>query len=82
MKAQDSTAECYSGDTYAQEPRVVVWEGKRLPVVSVERRWRTPEGPAFRVVTELDGVFDLLYVEADDWWRVQPYVEPGDPVLL
>lgn len=76
MTVEDPAVECYSGHTFAQEPRIVVWEGERYPVTSVERRWRTPEGPAFRVETELGGCFDLLYVEAGDRWRVQSNVEP------
>jgi hypothetical protein len=77
MRMEDSTVECYSGHTYAQEPRVVVWEGERFPVVRVDRRWRTPEGPAFRVETGPGEVFDLLYVESDDRWNIQRYSESG-----
>ena len=27
----DLQVECYSGHTYAQEPRAFVWQGRRLP---------------------------------------------------
>ena len=67
-----SAVECYSGHTYAQEPRVVVWHGKRHRVVRVERRWRAPEGPAFRVQAEPGGAFDLLFHETEGRWAVQP----------
>ena len=67
--------ECYSGHTYPQEPRVVVWRGRRLPVTHIERRWRTPEGPAFSVETEQGPLFDLHYNELEDRWAIQPH--PG-----
>jgi hypothetical protein len=63
--------ECYSGHTYAQEPRAVIWQGRRYPVDCVEQRWRTPEGPAFRVRAEPEGVFDLRYHELEDRWTIQ-----------
>ena len=77
--------ECYSGHTYAQEPRAVVWQGRRFPVTHVERRWRTPEGPAFCVETEGGIPFELHYGELEDVWTIQPLsdldpdlAEPGD----
>ncbi len=78
MRTEEPSVACYSGHTYAQEPRVVVWGGERFPVVLVERRWRTPEGPAFRVETEPGEVFDLFYVEADDRWTVTHHLEAND----
>jgi hypothetical protein len=65
-----STVECYSGHTYAQEPRALVWEGQRYIVVQVEARWRTPEGPAFRVRTEAGERFDLHHHELEDRWAI------------
>jgi len=41
--------ECYSGHTYAQEPRAFTWHGERYEVERIIKRWRTPEGPSFRV---------------------------------
>jgi hypothetical protein len=70
-----SLVECYSGHTYPQEPRVVVWQGSRLPVTHIERRWRRPRGPAFSVETEQGISFKLSYDERDDLWTIQPY--PG-----
>lgn len=40
---------CYSGYTYAQEPRALEWHGRRYEVKRIVKRWRTPEGPCFRV---------------------------------
>ncbi len=63
--------ECYSGHTYAQEPRAVVWFERRYPVSRVEQRWRTPEGPAFRVHTESGPAFELYYHEREDRWAIR-----------
>ncbi len=73
--------ECYSGHTYAQEPRVVVWRGRRFAVVQIEQRWRAPEGPAFLVETEADARFKLCYREREDAWTIQP-LEDLDPESL
>ena len=79
------TVECYSGHTYAQEPRAIVTsQGQRWSVAQVEQRWRTPSGPAFLIRTEAGGLFDLRYSEADDRWTVrtlpaaEPVAEPGE----
>lgn len=59
--------ECYSGHTYAQEPRAFFLEGERIEVEQVIARWRTPAGPAFRVRSGL-GEHILRYDEARDAW--------------
>jgi len=63
--------ECYSGHTYAQEPRAFVWQGHRYQVVRVERRWRTPEGPVFRVEAQSGDFFELWYNEHSDRWLIR-----------
>jgi hypothetical protein len=63
--------ECYSGHTYAQEPRSLVWQGERYRVAQIEGRWRTPEGPAFRVTADPEEIFELLYHEAEDRWSIR-----------
>ena len=65
-----ATVECYSGHTYAQEPRVVVWRGQRHRVTQVKERWRTPDGPAFEVQTETGPIFRLHYDENHDLWTI------------
>jgi hypothetical protein len=62
--------ECYSGHTYAQEPRAFVWQGRRHVVQKVERAWRTPEGPHFRVVTDDGDHYELAYKEQADTWSL------------
>ena len=62
--------ECHSGYEYAERPTAVWWEDQRLEVAEVEATWRISGGKKFRVRV-LDGrVFELLYVELYDEWRV------------
>jgi len=63
--------ECYSGHTYTQEPRAVIWQGCRYAVTAVVSRWRTPEGPAFRVQTEQGQQIDVYYREVEDLWMIR-----------
>ena len=72
----DPQVECYSGHTYAQEPRAFVWQGRRFEVEAVETRWRTPEGPAFRVRVQSEGVFELRYHEIEGRWSLAQLLEP------
>ncbi len=59
---------CYSGHSYAQEPRAFTWRGKRRVVATTERTWRTPTGPHFRVKTPDGARFELAYNESADKW--------------
>jgi hypothetical protein len=63
---------CYASSRYPERPRAFLWEGERLEVAEVERRWRTPSGPAFRVCTADGRTFTLAYDEAADAWSIQP----------
>ncbi|MFQ6016533.1 MAG: hypothetical protein ACE5NP_13955, partial [Anaerolineae bacterium] len=63
--------ECYSGHTYAQEPRAFVRHGQRQVVQAVERVWRTPEGLHFLVKTEEGGTYELAYDETEDKWNLK-----------
>jgi hypothetical protein len=62
--------ECHSGSEYAERPTALWWNGQRLEVVEVEARWRIPGGKKFRVRTRDGQVFELLYVELYDEWRI------------
>jgi len=62
--------ECYSGYVYAQRPRAFVWEGKRIPVLSVEAEWRTPEERNFRVLAEGGSVYHLAYTDEAASWKI------------
>lgn len=64
------TVECHSGYEYAERPSAVWWEGQRLEVAEVEAQWRISGGKKFRVRTVTGQVFELLYVELYDEWRI------------
>gem|GEM_PF-6484734 len=55
----------------------MLWQGQRYPVTRIERRWRTPEGPAFCIRTKPGQRFELLYHEVQDRWliRVLPEID-------
>lgn len=78
-ESERDRVECYSGHTYAQEPRTVVWQGQRFEVSCVEQRWRTPEGPAFRVAVVSGAEFELFYSENVDRWTIRPVAGVGRP---
>jgi hypothetical protein len=59
---------CYSGYTYAEEPRSFVWQDRELRVESIERAWQEPGRRLFRVVTHNGELFELCYNEADERW--------------
>ena len=67
-----TVVECYAGTRYPERPRAFLWEGERVTVEAVERQWRTPAGPAFRVRAANGRRFTLAYDEAADAWDVQP----------
>jgi aminotransferase len=75
-----AAVECYSGHTYAQEPRFVVWQGQRHLVTQVNERWRTPDGPAFNVQTESGLAFKLRYSENQDLWTIATVPSTNRPV--
>ena len=75
MKTETLQVECYSGHTYAQEPRAFEWEGQRYKVERIVKRWRTPEGPGFRVQisnpkSQISNLIDLTYSESADQWTM------------
>jgi hypothetical protein len=70
--------ECYSGHTYAQEPRAFLWQERRYDVERIVKRWHTPAGPGFRVevagISNLNSLIsnlvDLTYLESTDQWTM------------
>jgi hypothetical protein len=66
----DEQVECRSEVTYAERPTAVNWQGQRLLVREVLASWRVPEGMRFRVRTDDDQVFELVFDEASDVWLV------------
>lgn len=63
--------ECHAGYTYAERPTALLWGDKRLSVIEIIECRHTPEGRYFRVRTEDDLAFVLLYNEFYDAWQVR-----------
>ena len=53
----------------------MVWQGSQHHVTHIERRWRTPEGPAFSVKTEQGPSFELHYNEMADLWTIRLHAD-------
>ncbi len=66
----DGIVECYSGQEYPERPMAFNWGGERLEIVEILAQWRAPEGKRFRVRTEEQGIFELVYEEASDQWSI------------
>jgi hypothetical protein len=75
MTGEPVQVTCYSGHSYAQEPRAFTWQGERHLVAAVERTWRTPLALHFRVRTEDGARYELTYDELADEWRLVPLAE-------
>jgi hypothetical protein len=73
------SVECYSGHTYAQDPRAFRSGDERRLVIAVRRRWREPAGPAFEVVADNGATYVLSYNEAADCWQASECGNPAQP---
>jgi len=61
---------CYSGHTYAEEPRSFTWQGIEYEVEEIERAWLEPGERHFQVRTNDNKIFRLCYNEARDQWSI------------
>ncbi len=62
--------ECHSEYEYAEKPVALTWGGQRLGIAEILERWRIPGAKCFRVRTADGQVFELLYGELYDEWRI------------
>ena len=63
------TVKCYSGHTYAEEPRSFEWEGVEYEV-EVIKAWQEPGERRFLVKTRDKKSFQLCYNEAEERWSL------------
>ena len=61
---------CYSGHTYAEEPRSFEWGGVEYEVAKIEKAWVEPGERHFQVRTGGNKLFQLCYNETDDRWSI------------
>ena len=64
------TVKCYSGHTYAEEPRSFEWDGVEYEVGEIEGAWQEPGERHFRVRTGDNKLFQLCYNETDRRWSL------------
>ena len=65
---------CYSGHTYAEEPRSFTWEGTEYQVQDIEKAWQEPGERCFRVRTTDNKLFKLCYNEIQKQWSLTELV--------
>lgn len=61
----------YSGQTYAERPTALRWEGQRLEIVEILDRWCSPGEKGFRVRASDSRLFKLVYNELTEEWFVE-----------
>ena len=74
MGLQKLTVKCYSGHTYAEEPRSFVWHELDYEVTGIEKAWREPGEKHFLVRTKDNKLFQLCYNETTDRWAATEVV--------
>ena len=68
MEYRLAKVRCYSGQTHAERPLSLAWDGAELEVRGVESEWREYGGKCFRVRAGDDRLFVLRYNERSDEW--------------
>ena len=68
------TVKCYSGHTYAEEPRSFAWGGKEYEVLGIVKWWQEPGVKHFMVKTGASKTFHLCYNEINNRWLVNQVV--------
>lgn len=68
---------CYSGYTYAEEPRSFLWEGVEYRVEVIDKAWLEPGKRCFQVRIADNKRFRLCYNEAEKRWSLNRLVCSG-----
>ncbi len=70
MAEQQVEVQCYSGFTYAEEPRAFTWRGARYEITAIEKAWREPGRRCFLVRTRYHKSLRLCYNEKNQGWTL------------
>ena len=65
---------CYSGHTYAEEPRSFQWQGIEYEIEEIERAWLEPGERHFQARTRDNKRFRLCYNETKREWSATELV--------
>jgi hypothetical protein len=63
--------ECHSDSQYAERPTALIWQGERLEITQILKRWRSPAGVGFQIQVQSGARFELFYDEAGDSWQIE-----------
>ncbi len=66
------SVECLSGLEYVERPLALTWNEKRYEVAEILSRSRGPDEKRFRVKTMDGQIFELIYREVPDEWKIEP----------
>ena len=66
------TVECRSDSEYAERPLALKWNRQRYEIVEILARWRGPDEKGFYVKTADGQIFELIYREIPDKWKIKP----------
>ena len=69
-RLSDTEVRCYSGHTYAEEPRSFQWQGIEYKVAEIEKAWQEPGERHFQVRTGDNKLFQLCYNETEERWSL------------
>ena len=78
MDKENLEVNCYSGHTYAEEPRSFRWEGTEYEVAEIEKTWQEPGKKCFQVRTGDNKLFQLCYNEIQKDWSLVALVSQGE----
>lgn len=74
MGDQVVSVECYSGISYADRPRAIYWQGKRLEITHILGSQLAPDSKLFEVVLENGTSIKLRY-----WFQSELWTASGLP---
>jgi len=69
----NTTVQCYSGHTYAQEPHAFSKGTEHHAITQIRKQWREPAGPCFAVLADDGATYLLAYDETTDNWHVSAW---------
>ena len=55
---------------YAERPIALMWQEERLKIERILAEWNTPRSKHFRIITQNELVFELVYKIGNDEWQV------------
>jgi hypothetical protein len=68
MVDQVVEVDCYSGASYAERPKALLWRGEKIRVSQVLQSQQNPDARSFEVLLENGLVVRLHYLISNDRW--------------